>query len=140
MTLLRQASLFSLVGVANTIVALLIIYLAKHVGGFGDITANLIGYSVGITQSFFLNSRYTFAYNGNRIVASLRFLCVMAVGYLLNLLTVVFCINELETNRDLSHLVGVIPYTLFTFLSSKFWAFSANSRTGSAERLRESNG
>ncbi len=43
---------FALVGVANTLLGLLVIYAAKWVAGLPDFPANLIGYFVGLTVSY----------------------------------------------------------------------------------------
>ena len=52
-----QFTKFLGVGVANTLVALLVIYAAKWYLGLGDVAANALGYSVGLFISFTLNSR-----------------------------------------------------------------------------------
>src|SRR5687768_4456318 len=79
---------FVIVGIANTVVGLSSIYFAKWAMGFGDTTANLFGYLIGLTVSFVLNKTWTFAYSGAWWPAFARFLAVFAVAYLCNLATV----------------------------------------------------
>jgi putative flippase GtrA len=114
---------FLLVGIVNTLVGLSIIYMNKWLIGLGDIISNIIGYSVGLTISFNLNSRWTFKYNGNYITAIAKFLFVFLIAYSVNLITVMFCIKILFMNSYLSQAIGVPPYTIIFYLGSKLFAF-----------------
>jgi putative flippase GtrA len=114
---------FLLVGIVNTLVGLSIIYMNKWLIGLGDIISNIIGYSVGLTISFNLNSRWTFKYNGNYTTAIAKFLFVFLIAYSVNLITVLFCIKILLINTYLSQAIGVPPYTIIFYLGSKLFAF-----------------
>jgi len=66
---ITQFAKFPGVGVANTLVALLVIYAAKWLANMGDLAANALGYGVGMLASFTLNSRWTFAHRGPQLPA-----------------------------------------------------------------------
>lgn len=70
---LREAGRFLSVGVANTVVGLLVIYAAKFFLRLGDVPANALGYAVGLLLSFALNSRWTFGYRGTYLPALAKF-------------------------------------------------------------------
>jgi len=52
---------FTIVGIANTLLGLAVIYLLKWLFVAGDALANLMGYAIGLVASFILNQRWTFS-------------------------------------------------------------------------------
>jgi putative flippase GtrA len=125
--------LYLLIGVANTFAGLSIIYLGKWLFGLNDVIANMLGYGVGLVLSFTLNKRWTFRHIGPTIPAMGRFLMVVGVAYMANLLVVMYSINFLQFNSYFSQTLGVIPYTVIGYLGSRFYAFS-----GAASLQKES--
>lgn len=112
-----------MVGFANTVVGLGAIWIAKWSLGAGDVLANVIGYGLGLALSFTLNRNWTFGYRGATPVALLRFLLVFAMAYVLNLSTVLAAIRLCHINPYLAQAIGIVPYTLFGYLASKFFVF-----------------
>jgi putative flippase GtrA len=113
---------FALVGVANTLLGLLVIYAAKWLGGLPDLPANLLGYIVGLTVSYCLNARWTFAFRGHHAVAAPRFVLVIVVGYLANIATV-YALLGLAINSYIAQAAGIIPYTVISYLGAALFAF-----------------
>ena len=122
-TTLIQFIKFLGVGVANTLIGLSVIYATKWFLGAGDVIANATGYAVGLIVSFTLNSRWTFSYRGPRRAAVLKFLGVALIAYGMNLLTVMAAIAVFRINTYVAQALGVPPYTLTSFLLSKFFVF-----------------
>jgi len=118
-----EAGRFVSVGLVNTLVGLAVIYAAKGFFHVGDIAANVLGYSVGLLLSFALNSRWTFAYRGPHLSALAKFLFVALVAYAANLLTVLVAIHYFDSNGYVAQATGVVPYTLITYLASKYLVF-----------------
>lgn len=114
---------FLVVGVANTMVGLSVIYSAKYFFHAGDVTANAIGYGVGICVSFILNSRWTFAYRGLMASAAVKFFLATAVAYAANLLTVMAAIDGFGINTYLAQALGMPVYTVVAYLASKYVVF-----------------
>jgi putative flippase GtrA len=114
---------FLSVGVANTLLGLLVIFAAKWFFHIGDIAANAAGYSVGLIVSFSLNSRWTFAYRGPHLPALTKFLLVTLVAYGMNLLTVMVAIHFVGLNEYVSQALGVPFYTLTSYFASKYLVF-----------------
>jgi len=121
--ILREAGRFLSVGVANTVVGLLVIYLAKWLLHLGDVAANASGYSVGLLLSFALNSQWTFAYRGPRLPALVKFMAVILAAYGLNLATVLGAIAYFGVNSYVAQAMGIVPYTATAFLASKYLVF-----------------
>ncbi|WP_353621287.1 GtrA family protein [Variovorax saccharolyticus] len=118
---------FLAVGVVNSLTGLAIICGAKYFFEMGDISANALGYAVGICVSFMLNSRWTFDYEGPLISASAKFLLVTAFAYGMNLLVVIFAIRLLNSNTYLAQALGAPAYTLTAYLASKHLVFRSPS-------------
>lgn len=114
---------YLLVGVANTIVGLGVIYAVMYFLRFSDATANALGYCVGVGVSFFLNRTWTFRHTGSIAPALARFVGVLLVAYLANLVMVLVLINVIGINRYVAQALGVLPYTAIGYLGSRFVAF-----------------
>jgi len=120
---IREAGRFLSVGVANTVAGLLIIYAAKWFLLLGDVTANAIGYSVGLLLSFALNSRWTFAYRGPHLPALVKFVFVTLAAYRMNLVTVLGAIRYFGVDGYVAQAMGIVPYSLTSYLASKYVVF-----------------
>lgn len=120
---LRALIKFVVVGVANTLVGLFLIYLGKWLLGFGDVVANTCGYSIGLVLGFILNRRWTFRHSGPVIPALARFFAIFILAYVSNLVTVLVAINSLEMNSYLAQASGILPYTVIFFFGSRYVAF-----------------
>ncbi len=117
---------FGVVGLLNTFTGLAVIYAAKGFLGAGDAEANLTGYVAGMLLSFTFNKRWTFRHPGGALPAFFRFVAVILIAYLLNLLTVVGAL-DLGVNGYLAQALGVIPYAVFAYLGCKHVAFVPHS-------------
>lgn len=126
----RQFGRFLGVGAVNAVVGLLVIYVAKWFFGAGDIAANLIGYGVGMTLSFVLNSRWTFEFGGAWGPAFVKFIAVSVFAYGANLLSVLAAIHGLAVNSYLAQALGIPAYTLTVFLASKYVVFTPDTAAG----------
>ena len=122
---LRVPLRFLVVGVLNTLIGLLAIYLGKWWLGLGDVLANLFGYAIGLCFSFVVNRSWTFDHSGAVVPALMRFLVVFAIAYVLNLATVLVAIRVFGINAYIAQALGIVPYTLFFFLGSRYYAFRA---------------
>lgn len=123
-----QFAKFLSVGVANTLVGLSVIYAAKWFFHFGDVSANALGYAVGLCVSFILNSRWTFAHRGPQLPALAKFLLISLVAYGMNLLTVMIAIHYVGLNDYIAQALGIPPYTLTSFFASKYLVFRSKNQ------------
>lgn len=114
---------YLLVGIANTIVGLGTIYFAMYYLQFEIVSANVLGYTIGVLLSFILNKKWTFKSSDHVLYSLLRFLSVLAVAYVANLGTVLFFVRMFQVNPYFAQAVGVIPYTAIGFLGSRYFAF-----------------
>lgn len=124
-TRLKRPFRFVVVGVVNTAVGLGIIYGCKYFLDMNNVLANILGYAVGVTVSFVLNSSWTFEYRGPKLVAAARFLVVFLISYLVNLATVMGLIHLAGVNSYVAQAAGMPVYTVCFYLLSRFYAFRA---------------
>ena len=120
----REFARFLLVGVLNTCTGLAVIYSAKWLAHWDDVPANLLGYAVGLTVSFALNRRWTFAHTGAALPALARFLMATAVAYGANLGVVLLALKGLDLNSYLAQAAGVPAYTLTAYLLGRHFVFT----------------
>lgn len=124
---IKQAARFGLVGVANTVLSLALIYAFLFLLGWPDALANITGYAIGLLQSFVLNRNWTFR-SQERILPSLaRFLVVFAVAYSLNL-ALVLALRRAGVDQAIAHAAGMPVYTLVFFLLSRWFVFNRPPR------------
>ena len=124
MTPLRSKPLrFMIVGIANTLCGLGVIYAAKLFAAVGDVPANALGYAVGIGLGFALNRIWTFKDRGSISATLARYLLVIGIGYSLNLAAVIWMINSLGVNAYLAQAFGIPPYVLSVYLGSRWFVF-----------------
>jgi len=119
---------FLIVGVANTLVGLGTMYGAMYFLDLHIVYANILGYAIGIVQSFVLNKTWTFGSSDHALISFLRFVLVLAVAYAANLATVVFLNALLDVNPYLSQALGIVPYTAIGFLGSRYFVFRNQRR------------
>jgi putative flippase GtrA len=136
----RTGVRFAVVGVLNTLAGLLVIYTLKYVFATPDVAANLVGYAVGLTTSYTLNRRWTFAFRGPHRDAIGRFIVVTLVAYGANLALVCAAVSLFSVNSYVAQSVGVVPYTLVSYFGSRFFAFAAPSPEPLAPIARPENG
>jgi putative flippase GtrA len=115
---------FAVVGAANTIAGLALIFACKAFLGLGDVAANFIGYAIALLIGFALNKRWTFDYGGPAAGAFGRYLLVLLVAYLANLCVTLFAIRVMQMNGYLAQAAGVLPYAITGYLGSRFFAFA----------------
>ena len=110
---------YNLVGIANTLVGFSIVF-SLMLFGLSAIESNMIGYAIGAVLSFYLNSKYTFNSKLTKILA-LKFFGVLALSYLLNLLTLKYLLTQIDPY--VAQLLSAIVYTLSSFVFMKLLVF-----------------
>lgn len=118
---------FAVVGVANTVVGLAFIYIARALG-LGEVSANATGYAIGLVLSFGLNRHWTFAHRGPLLPRAFKFSVVMLLAWLANL-AVLLELLRWGVIAVLAQAVAVLPYTLVSYLGCRWWVFANRSRS-----------
>jgi putative flippase GtrA len=121
--LISQMLRFGAVGVVNTSVGLTAIYAFMYVFRADPISANVLGYIVGFSVSFWLNRLWTFESNGKIADVLPRYAAVVAAAFLVNLTIVGVSTGYFAFNPYLSQIAGVIAYTTLSFTWCRVYVF-----------------
>ena len=149
-TFFIQATKYGLVGIMNTLLTILVIWIMLHFvfGIKAEVNAspiamsisNILGYAVGLINSFFFNRNWTFKSNTNIKTGLLKFFLAFGVCYIIQL-GVVLVLNQyvnipsveflffeksyILTAAYICQLSGIVTYTFLNFLSNKYYTFKS---------------
>ncbi|MDR2041542.1 MAG: GtrA family protein [Tannerella sp.] len=143
MEIIRQGLKYGVVGIGNTLLSLLIIWVMTQYGGCSHPFSNFTGYVIGLVNSYLWNRLWTFRSHINWKSGAIRFFGVFAVCYVLQLglllllnrycpehppaydffspLLLRFKVEPLFYNQILS----TAFYTVINFIINKFYTFKA---------------
>ncbi len=113
----------------NTIITLSTIFLLTKVFKSNYILANIIGYILGLTNSFLMNKLWTFKSFGKYYNELIRFILVFAVCYLLQLTLLVLLKENFDIDTDYSQIISMVFYTIINFFSNKLITFKKVDNT-----------
>ena len=141
MKIFRQAVKFGIVGVVNTIITLVIIWVMSKKMGCSEALSNFVGYFIGLLNSFFLNRKWTFDSKGNIFGGAIRFFLVFAVCYMLQLGILLYLNRSCPDDPPLYtflepilstikidalfyiQIIAMVVYTVLNFLFNKYFTF-----------------
>lgn len=121
--LILQILRFGGVGLINTGIGLLAIYAVLYFGKTGAVTANAIGYAIGLAVSFVLNRLWTFESRSSISRVLPRYLGTAGAAYLCNLAVVVVGIRYFHANPYAIQPLGIIAYTITMFIGCRWYVF-----------------
>ncbi|GHT76214.1 hypothetical protein AGMMS50262_13790 [Bacteroidia bacterium] len=128
-----QAFKYGIVGIVNTLLTAVVIWLMLHwvfnlqSGQTASSTAasvsNVVGYVVGLINSFVWNRRWTFGSQKNWKADFLRFIAAFLICYIPQLLLVMLLNAYSGIPAYICQLIGIVFYTGFNFLCNKYYTF-----------------
>lgn len=126
---------FCAVGVSNTLITLVTIFLCKDLLGVNAYVSNAVGYVAGLVNSFLLNRAWTFRSHGRMHTEAMRFAAGFVLCYLLQLWAVWALASTrwgVESYRiagfavsgyAIATVVGNVVYTLANFVYNRLVTF-----------------
>lgn len=121
---LLQLLKFGVVGVSNTLITAIIIWLMLRVFHFSDYFANITGYTAGLANSYFWNRRWTFTSKSKPAGTILKFILVFAISYLFQLANLYLLLNYTTFDTYICQLLSIVVYTGINFLLNKYYTFN----------------
>ena len=106
MKTLEQAIKYGLVGVSNTLITMVVIWLMLKTLGLPEGLSNFTGYVAGLLNSYIWNRQWTF--KGSTLLQ-------YGLVLLLN--------KYLPIDHYYNHLIGMVFYTFLNFVMNKFYTF-----------------
>lgn len=145
---LVQTIKYSIVGVMNTLLTMITIWIMMHavfrpeedekISSLALSVSNMVGYIVGLVNSFLWNRSWTFKSNNKWKPEFARFtvaflICFLIQLVLVNILYKYAIINEFHLSSfrfkysvsaaEICQLAGIITYTILNFLLNKYFTF-----------------
>ena len=125
--LLVQFLKFSLVGVSNTLITLLVYAFLLKVVGVWYLAASAIGFVAGATNGFLLNRRWTFREHVGDSLTPVRWAVVQGCGLALNEGLLYVFVQDAQLEKVLAQVVATVFVTVSTFLANRAWTFRVHS-------------
>jgi len=124
METIRQAIKYGVVGVMNTLITAIVIWLLTKKFFVADELANAIGFIAGVVNSFVWNKKWTFNSIRGWWSSAVRFGGVFAICYVLQLSLFIYLKWQFPTvDPYYFQLTGMAFYTVINFVINKFYTF-----------------
>lgn len=113
---------FSIVGLSNTVISL-IVYYAMLWLGTGYLIANTIAWVLSVFNAFYWNSKYVFKNGSSYIKALIRTYMSYGVSFLLGSSILAFLIEVLGVRDKLAPILVLLITIPLNFCMNKYWTF-----------------
>lgn len=122
MSLHIQFTRYAVVGLASNAIGY-VLYLLITWGGVGPKTAMTCLYIGGVLQTFVVNSRWSFGFAGAAAPALVRYATAYALGYFVNLLTLILLVDQVGLPHQLVQGVMILVVAVMLFMAQRYWVF-----------------
>lgn len=118
---------YGVVGLVSTIIDYIIFNLLFYfLGGEQYLwLATGLGFLAGTINGYFLNSRWTFAYDtkGKETKKFIQFLIISGVGLLFTEAIVLGLAKVIDLDRNIAKAVAVVVVFFWNYFANKYWTF-----------------
>ncbi|MBN2660230.1 MAG: GtrA family protein [Tannerellaceae bacterium] len=125
METLKQAIRYGVVGVSNTLITAVVIWVMMKMAGCSDVLSNITGYAAGVLNSFVLNKKWTFKSTIGWTRGAVRFGVVFGICYLMQLGLLLYLNKHLTIDSYFNQLLAMAFYTVINFIMNKYYTFKA---------------
>lgn len=125
METVKQAIKYGIVGISNTAITAVVIWVMMKMLGCSDVTSNVVGYVAGVINSFIWNKQWTFHSSSGWTSSAVRFGVVFGVCYLMQLGVLMYLNANLSIDPYYNQLLAMAFYTVINFIMNKFYTFKA---------------
>ena len=122
---MKRFATFSLIGVINTIIHFIVFMLLFETLGVHYLLASTLGFVVAVLNSYWMNSRWTFAGLARRDSGEfLRFVTVSVSALLVNFCSMWLLVDLWSLYPPLAQAFSILFTLLVNFLGNRYWAFA----------------
>lgn len=115
---------FGFIGIINTLITIGSYAFLVYITGLNFLIANIIGYLLGMVNSFIWNKNWVFQVKETHSIYYIKFIIVNLAMLGLNSLGLYFLVTSLHFNKLLSQILVVGCVTIINFFLTKKWTFS----------------
>lgn len=114
---------FGVVGVFNTLITALVIWILLRKLHASDYISNILGYIAGLVNSFVWNRKWTFSSNSKIKDTVFKFIITFVISYLLQLGNLYLLLNYTNIDAYYCQLLSIVVYTCINFVLNKYYTF-----------------
>ncbi|MEI8084630.1 MAG: GtrA family protein [Paludibacter sp.] len=118
-----QFAKFGIVGISNTLLTAITIWILLKQLHFSDYLSNMIGYAIGVINSFVWNRKWTFESKTKVSDTIYKFIGIFGVCYLIQLGNLYLLLHFTNIDAYLSQLLSIVVYTILNFGLNKSYTF-----------------
>jgi putative flippase GtrA len=122
-TSLKQFIKFGIVGISNTLLTAATIWILMKWCHSSAYVSNIIGYIVGLINSFVWNRKWTFESKSSLRNTIFKFIITFAISYLLQLGNLYLLLHFTHIDPYFCQLLSIVVYTIVNFILNKFYTF-----------------
>ena len=121
----KQFFKFVIVGIINTLINLLILYILTEFFGVYYMLSAVIAFLFAVTNSFLLNKTWTFEeYIKYKIKYKyIQFIIISIIALVINLILLYILVEYFDIWYMAAQIVGVLSNLLVNFFGNKLWTF-----------------
>lgn len=123
METLKQAVKYGVVGLSNTLITAVVIWIMMKLAGCSDVVSNITGYVAGVLNSFVWNKQWTFKSSMGWTRSAIRFGIVFGVCYFMQLGVLLYLNKLLSIDSYYNQLLAMAFYTVINFVMNKYYTF-----------------
>jgi len=114
---------FIVVGSMNTLVSFFIFFICYALLQYSYFISLVISYAIGILNSYFWNSLWTFGVKRTDIKSLIKFISVYIITFILNLFIVFILVDVYEVGVLVSQGFSLFVVSAVSFVAHKYWSF-----------------
>ena len=115
---------FCIVGIVNALITLGSILILYNIFRIDYRISNIIGYTMGIINSFIWNKIWTFKSKNKFKDEIIKFLLIFLASYSINLGVVIISAEVFLINKNICQIIGMFFYTTTNYFGNSRWTFN----------------
>ena len=119
--------MFLNIGVVSTLLHYALLILLKEQFNVNVIIASCSGYLLGGACNYLANYHFTFKSKSNHIPTLAKFVSVMAIGFLINLVLMKLMVEQFQFIYILAQVIATIGVLISNYCLHNYWTFKIDN-------------